>query len=82
MKKVMLYTLSTCPWCRKAKIFFKEHKVDFDFIDYDLAADKDQQAILEEMKKLGGGNSFPLVKIGDEAVEGYDIEKFSQLLGI
>ena len=29
MKKVSLYTLSTCPWCRKAKQFFAERNIPF-----------------------------------------------------
>ena len=39
MKKVSMYTLSTCPWCRKTKQFFKDKNIQFDFIDYDLATE-------------------------------------------
>lgn len=34
--KVFMYALSTCPWCRKAKQFFKTNNVPFDYVDYDL----------------------------------------------
>ena len=43
MKKVTLYTLSTCPWCRKAKKFFAERDIPFTYIDYDLADDSTQE---------------------------------------
>ena len=33
MKKVSMYTLSTCPWCRKTKQFFTEHNIPFKFTD-------------------------------------------------
>ena len=36
MKQVTLYTLSTCPWCRKAKKFFTDNNIPFTDIDYDL----------------------------------------------
>ena len=28
-QKVRVFALSTCPWCRKAKQFFKEHEKDY-----------------------------------------------------
>ena len=37
MNKISMYTLSTCPWCRKTKKFFRDKGISFDFIDYDLA---------------------------------------------
>ncbi len=80
MAKVKLYTLSTCPWCFKAKKFFKDQKIKVDCVDYDLASPKEQEKILAEMQRYGGGNSFPFVVIGGEAVEGFDPDKFSELL--
>ena len=45
MKTVSMYTLSTCPWCRKTKAFFTKHNVPFTFIDYDLADEATQSRI-------------------------------------
>ena len=81
MKNVKLYTLSTCPWCLKTKKFFKEQKIPVECVDYDLASPKEQEKILAEMQKYGGGNSFPFVIIGEDAVEGFDPERFADLLG-
>ena len=39
MKKVVMYTLSTCPWCMRAKKFFREHDIPFEYTDYDKADD-------------------------------------------
>jgi glutaredoxin len=63
MKKVSLYTLSTCPWCRKAKKFFAEHNVPFTYIDYDLADEATQEKISQELDAVGA-TGFPFVKIG------------------
>jgi glutaredoxin len=82
MKKVVVYALSTCPWCRKTKQFLKDNKIEFEFVDYDLAKEKEQERILSKMKRFGGGSSFPFVIVGEEAVEGYDPERLSQLLDI
>jgi len=82
MPKVKLYTLSTCPWCHRAKRFFQDKHIAVDCVDYDLAGAKEQEKILAEMKGYGGGESFPLIVIGGEVIEGFDPERFSQCLGL
>jgi glutaredoxin len=75
-----MYTLSTCPVCRKTKKFFRERGIPFDFVDYDLASEDEQNKIAGEMMKHTGHISFPFVKIGDTVVVGYNPERFEQLL--
>ncbi len=82
MQKVFMYTSSTCPWCRKTKQFFKGKNVPFDYIDYDLASEEEQERIRKEMSKYGGSIAFPFVKIGEEVVVGYNPEKYGELLGL
>lgn len=81
MPKVTMFALSTCPWCRKAKRYFAERGVEYSCIDYDLADEETQKKVTAEMdsEKATG---FPLVKIGDLFVHGYDPERYSELLGI
>ncbi len=78
MKKVSMYTLSTCPWCRKTKKFFQERNIPFDFIDYDLASEADQERISKDMMKYTGHIAFPFVRIGDVVIIGYNPEKFEE----
>lgn len=80
--KVFMYTLSICPWSRKAKQFFKEKNIPFEYVDYDLAEEKEQEKILEAMYKCKDGAAFPFVKIDDEIVIGYSPERYSKLLSI
>ena len=80
MKKVTVYTLSTCPWCRKTKRFFIERQIPFDCIDYDLADEETQNLIMQELD-AEGADSFPFVRIGDQAVEGYRPDRWAELLG-
>jgi glutaredoxin len=81
MKKVSMYTLSTCPWCRKTKKFFADHHIPFDFTDYDLADQATQDKIMRELD-AEGVNGFPFVRIGDQVVEGYQPDRYAKLLGI
>lgn len=81
MKKVSMYTLSTCPWCRKTKKFFTEHNITFDFIDYDLADDGTQKRIINDMDRHKA-SGFPFVMINGDTVEGYNPERYTQLMGL
>jgi glutaredoxin len=80
MKKVTLYTLSTCPWCRKAKKFFTDRNIPFTDIDYDLADEATQGKILKELD-AAGATGFPYAKIGDQVVVGYQPERYANALG-
>ena len=81
MVKVKMYTLSTCPWCRKTKKFFTENNIPFEFTDYDLADEATQDKIMAELD-VAGANGFPFVRIGDEVVAGYQPGVYARLMGI
>jgi glutaredoxin len=75
-----MYTLSTCPWCRKAKKFFTERNIPFTYIDYDLADETIQRRILQELD-AAGATGFPFAKIGDEVISGYQPGRYASALG-
>lgn len=81
MKKVSMYTLSTCPWCRKTKKFFTDRNIPFDYIDYDLANEVTQEKIIDELD-AHHANGFPYVLIDNTAVMGYNPERYVELLGL
>ena len=78
-KSVELYTLSTCPWCRKAKAFLDAKRVDYSYIDYDLADEVTQARIQEEMLARAA-SAFPFAKIDDDFIVGYNPEAYARLL--
>ena len=80
MKKVKVYALSTCLWCKKTKKYFEEKKIPFEAVDYDKQDDDCQQKIMEEIKANGGTGSFPFVKIGNSCTQGYNPGEFEKLL--
>ncbi len=79
-KKPMVYALSTCPYCKRTKRFLDDHKIAYDHIDVDLLEDKRQDEVLEEVEKLTGKRSFPVVIIGKEIIVGHDEEKLKKAL--
>lgn len=80
MKKVTIYALSTCLWCRKTKKFFEDKKVPFEAVDYDKQSGDRQAEMLAEMKAAGCSGAFPFTRIGDACVQGYDPGEFERLL--
>ena len=80
-KSVELYTLSTCPWCRKAKAFLDDKRVDYSYIDYDLADEVVQARIQKEMLARHAG-AFPFAKIGEDFIVGYNPEAYARLLDL
>lgn len=81
MHQITIYTLSTCPWCRKTKHFFTDHKIPFTSIDYDLADEATQSRISSEVD-AAGATGFPFVRINGEVIVGYQPERYAEALGI
>ncbi|HEV3220847.1 MAG TPA: glutaredoxin family protein [Candidatus Acidoferrales bacterium] len=76
MKKVSMYTLSTCPWCHKTKKYFTDLHIPFTYVDYDLADEATQAKISKELD-AAGATGFPFVRIGDEVISGYQPDRFA-----
>ena len=81
MKKVSMYTLSTCPWCFKTKKFFSQRDIPFTFVDYDTAEEDIQEKIIREVD-AAGATGFPVVNIGGKIIVGYKPQQYLSALGI
>ncbi len=77
---VKLYALSTCPHCKKAKQFLDDKKVDYQVVDVDLAKGREQKEALEEVERLTGRKSFPVIVINEIVVQGYKPEEIEGAL--
>lgn len=72
--KVVLYGTETCPYCAKARAYFKEHGIAY----ADLDIGKPGQ-VREEFAKLGG-SGVPLLLIGDRRIEGFKLSTINDAL--
>lgn len=77
---VMIYTLSTCPWCHRSKRFFDERGVPFRFLDVDTAAPPERERAVATVKEMTGSLQYPVVVINGGVVQGYDPDGFADLL--
>jgi glutaredoxin len=78
--KPKVYALTTCPYCKRTRRFLDQHKIAYDCIEVDLLDDAEQDKTIEEIQKLTGRSSFPVVIIGDEIIVGHDEERLRKAL--
>ena len=77
MAKVKVYSTPTCPWCKKAKDFLVENKIEFE--DIDVSSD---QKASEEMVEKSGQMGVPVLDIEGTIIVGFDQEKIKETLKI
>jgi len=72
---VKIYSTPTCPYCKMAKEFFKKKGIDFENIDI-----SSNPKSAEEMKKISGQSSVPVIIINGKVLVGFDEEKIEKAL--
>jgi glutaredoxin-like YruB-family protein len=77
MPKVIIYTTTTCPFCKMAKDFFKENNIEY--IEKDVTTD---EAALKEMVEKSGQMGVPVIDIDNQIIVGFDEEAIRDALKI
>ncbi len=67
MNKVIIYTTNTCVYCKKAKEFFKENKIEYKEVD----VGKDVNSA-KEMVAKSGQMGVPVIEVNDKIIIGFD----------
>ena len=67
MKEIIIYTTSTCPYCRRAKQIFKENDLPFTEIQTEFGSEE-----MDELIKKTGHTTVPQIFIGDKFLGGCD----------
>jgi glutaredoxin len=81
--KVVLYALSTCAWCRRAKAFLDENDVEYELTYVDLLEGDEKKQVLDEVRKWNPRRSFPTVVIDDaKSVAGFKPDRLKEALGL
>ena len=67
MARPVIFSTSTCSWCRRAKRYFREQGVSFKEIN----VERDPAAARDLVKKTGQ-SGVPVIKIGSTWIVGFD----------
>ena len=81
-KKVRMYTLSTCGYCKATKKFLDSLDVNYDFTDVDLLEGEERANVMDEVRKLNPRCSFPTILIEDKVIVGFREEELREALGV
>lgn len=79
MKKVKIYSTSSCMYCHMAKDFFDQNKVPYE--DYNVGTDVGKR---KEMLEISGQMGVPVIVVEGETepIIGFDKPALVHLLGL
>jgi glutaredoxin-like protein NrdH len=80
-KKVRLYSLTTCPTCKRVKEFLDGYDIKYELIEVDLLDSGEQWVTSKEVKRYNPAVTYPTLVI-EEVVLGLDEESVKSALGI
>jgi glutaredoxin len=81
LKKVKLFALSTCGWCKKVKRFLDTYDVDYEFVDVDLLSGDERVRCVKELTRWNPRRNYPTLVIDDEIViVGYHERRMREVL--
>ena len=71
----MIFSTSTCSWCRRAKRYFRENGVSFKEIN----VERNPEAARDLVRRTGQ-SGVPVIKIGSAWIVGFDKERIDKEL--
>lgn len=82
-RKVTLYALSTCGWCKMTRGWLDDNNVQYECKYVDQLSGDERKELLSKLEgRLGRKPAFPTVFYGDEFVIGFNKEKLKEMLGL
>jgi len=77
MIKLKIYSTPTCPFCKRAKEFFKKHNIEYKDVN---VAENDKAR--DEMIEKSGQMSVPVIEIEDKIIVGFNEQELKKKLKI
>ncbi|RPJ44079.1 MAG: glutaredoxin family protein [Betaproteobacteria bacterium] len=71
---IVMYSTRWCPYCYKAREYFKRHQ--FSYVEYDIETSAQN---LADFRALNG-QGVPLILVGSQRMQGFNPQSFEALL--
>jgi glutaredoxin-like protein NrdH len=81
-KKVFVWALSTCMWCKKAKKFLEDNGVEYSYVFVDTLDEDERDKVLKDVEKHNPATSFPTILVENRSIVGFDEKKLREALGL
>ena len=75
MKKIIVYSTTTWPWCTKVKAYLDEKGVEYEA--FDVGQDREKAM---EMVKKSNQQGVPVIDIDGKIIVGFNQQKLDELL--
>ena len=72
MKRITLFSMANCPHCKTAKQYLEQQKIAFRLVDVKSPSGQ------KEFAKTGY-RGVPVLKIGDQLLNGFSVKGFNNL---
>ncbi|MHA2391845.1 MAG: glutaredoxin family protein [Promethearchaeota archaeon] len=80
-ENILIFTLSTCMWCKKCKAFLNDRNMTYRYIDVDKIEKQDKSKILDYLKSTYKERiSYPFLVCESGHVVGYNPNQYEELL--
>ncbi len=81
-KEIMLFTISTCQWCRKGKKWLQDNDYTYYYCDIDKLDFEDKTKLKQELKeRFKSRVAFPFIVVDKELFNvGYNPEEWKQII--
>ena len=80
-RDIMLFTLSTCVWCKRTKKLLDNLGLSYKFIDVDTLSGQDKVEVMKEVKKFNPQCTFPTMVVdGSECVVGFKEDQIKRIV--
>ena len=78
---ILIFTLSTCGWCKKCKRFLEDRKMKYRYVDVDKIDFREKNKILDYLRsEYEERISYPFLICKKGHVVGYNPNKYVELL--
>jgi glutaredoxin 3 len=74
---IKIYSLPTCSWCQKAKKYFSLNNLEYTDINI-----QEDEAAGDEMERISGQDSVPVIVINDKVIIGFDKAAIDEATGL
>jgi glutaredoxin len=81
--KILLYSLSSCVWCKMTKKFLKDNEFEYKYIDVDLCQIEEVRRIKQEIIKRVGQIMYPTIIVDEKTtISRFQEDKLREILEI
>lgn len=78
----MIFTLSTCMWCKKCKQYLNDKSITYRYVDLDKIDSSEKSKVLTYLRENFKPDriSYPFVVCDDKFIVGYNPIKYEKLI--